>query len=110
MKIAHSVWRSLVIKRANRSTSDENIYHKGESNLYTTQKMKFSIQDFFIKSDQIRGKLRTWSHLLKKSLMENFIFCAVLEPQGWFHELSLFHKIRIEKGLVLFIDSYKKIK
>ena len=83
--------------------------------------MKFSIQDFFIKSDQIRGKLRTWSHLLKKSLMtwshllkkslmENFIFCAALEPQGWFHELSLFYKIRIEKGLVLFIDSYKKIK
>ena len=26
---------------------------------------------------QIR-KLRIWSHLLKKSLMENFIFCAVI--------------------------------
>ena len=25
----------------------------------------------------IRWKLRIWSHLLKKSLMENFIFCAV---------------------------------
>ena len=24
--------------------------------------------------------LRTWSHLLKKSLMENFIFCAVITP------------------------------
>ena len=36
------------------------------------QKMKFSIKDFFSKSDQIRRKL-----LLKKSLMENFIFCAV---------------------------------
>ena len=23
--------------------------------------------------------LRTWSHLLKKSLMENFFFCAVLD-------------------------------
>ena len=41
------------------------------------QKMKFSIKDFFIKCDQIRGKLRIWSHLMKKSLMENFIFCAV---------------------------------
>ena len=39
--------------------------------------MKFSIKDFFVKCDQIRGKLRIWSHLLKKSLMENFIFCAV---------------------------------
>ena len=44
----------------------------------TTQKMKFSIKGFFSKCDQIRKKLRIWSHLLKKSLMENFIFCAVL--------------------------------
>ena len=42
----------------------------------TAQKMKFSIKDFFSKCDQIRRKLRIWSHLLKKSLMENFIFCA----------------------------------
>ena len=47
-------------------------------NHYTVQKMKFSIKDFFIKYDQIRSKLRIWSHLLKKSLMENFIFCAVI--------------------------------
>ena len=33
--------------------------------------------DFFSKCDQIRTKLRVWSRLLKKSLMENFIFCAV---------------------------------
>ena len=38
--------------------------------------MKFSIMGFFSKSDQIRSFLRIWSHLLKKSLMENFIFCA----------------------------------
>ena len=30
--------------------------------------MKFSIKDFFSKCDQIRRKLRIWSHLLKKSL------------------------------------------
>ena len=46
--------------------------------IYTTQKMKFSINDFFSKCDQIRMKLRIWSHLLKKSLMGNFIFCAVI--------------------------------
>ena len=40
--------------------------------------MKFSIEDFFSKCDQIRSKLRIWSHLLKKSLMEKFIFCAVV--------------------------------
>ena len=41
------------------------------------KKMKFSIKDFFSKCDQIRRKLQIWSHLLKKSLMEIFIFCAV---------------------------------
>ena len=39
--------------------------------------MKFSIKDFFGECDQIRSFLRIWSHLLKKSLMENFIFCVV---------------------------------
>ena len=39
--------------------------------------MKFSIKDFFSKCDQIRSSLRIWSHLLKKFIMENFIFCAV---------------------------------
>ena len=44
--------------------------------------MKISIKDFFSKCDQIRRKLRIWSHLLKKSLMENFNFCTVyVEPK-----------------------------
>ena len=44
----------------------------------TTQKMKFSIKDFYSKCDQIRSFLRIiWSHLLEKTLMENFIFCKV---------------------------------
>ena len=43
----------------------------------TAQKMKFSIKDFSRKCDQIRSFLGIWSHLLEKSLMENFIFCAV---------------------------------
>ena len=41
------------------------------------QKMRFSIKDIFSICGQIRGKLRIWSHLLKKSLVEIFIFCAV---------------------------------
>ena len=39
--------------------------------------MKFFIKDFFSKCDQIRSFrifLRIWSRLLKKLLMENFIF------------------------------------
>ena len=45
---------------------------------FTAQKMKFLVKDFFIKCDQISSFLRIWSHLLKKSLIENFIFCAVI--------------------------------
>ena len=39
--------------------------------------MKFFIKDFFSKCDQIRRNSQIWPYLLKKSLMENFIFCAV---------------------------------
>ena len=65
--------------------------------------MKFSIKAFFNKCDQIRKMFRhnqtirrlladgvwvcltsllIWSHLLKKSLMENFIFCALLSDSS----------------------------
>ena len=40
----------------------------------TVQKIKFSIKDLFSKCDQFRSFLRIWSNLLKKSLMEKFIF------------------------------------
>ena len=40
--------------------------------------MKFSIKDFFSKCDQIHSFLT----LLEKSLMENFIFCAVSDKTG----------------------------
>ena len=46
--------------------------------LLTSQKIKFSNKDFFSKFGQIRSSQRIWSHLLKISLMENFIFCAVM--------------------------------
>ena len=36
--------------------------------------MKFFIMNFFSKCDQIRMKLRIWSHLLKVSVMKNFFF------------------------------------
>ena len=41
--------------------------------------MKFSIKDLVGKCDQIRSFLRIWLHILKKSIMENFIFCTVLD-------------------------------
>ena len=45
------------------------------------QKMRFSVKDFFRKCDQIRSYLWIWSHLLKNSLMKNFIFCTVRQEQ-----------------------------
>ena len=42
-----------------------------------TQKMNFSVKNLFSKCDHIRIKLRIYSHLLNKSLTENFIFCVV---------------------------------
>ena len=50
--------------------------------MYNAHKMKFSIKDIFSKCDQIRSLLRTWSNLLKKFLIENFIFYAVLAKQS----------------------------
>ena len=57
--------------------------------------MKFSIMDFFIKCNQIHRKLRIWLHLLKKSLMENFIVCAV-------------HILREDNYLLIFFE--KRVK
>ena len=51
--------------------------HDVNENVDTVHKMKFSIKNFYSKCAQIRSKLGIWSHLLKKSLMRNFIFCVV---------------------------------
>ena len=47
--------------------------------IVNVQKRKFFIKDMFCKCNQIRRKLRIWSYLLKKSLMKNFILCAVCQ-------------------------------
>ena len=39
--------------------------------------MRFSINDFFSNCDQIQSFLRIWSHLLKKSFMENFLCSGI---------------------------------
>ena len=41
------------------------------------QKMKFFVRNLFNKCEHIRIKLRICSHLLNKSLAENFTFCVV---------------------------------
>ena len=64
--------RSLMLRKKYLYDSSWLTLHK---------EMKFSINDFFNKCDQIRSFLRIWSHLLKKSVMENFILYAVLIGQ-----------------------------
>ena len=76
-----------------------NIYHKRcwfIRKLHTSgteQKIKFFIKDFFSKFDQIRMKLRIWSHLLKKSFMKNFIFCAVWNTRGNLINITIYYII-----------------
>ena len=53
------------------------------------KKSKFSIKNFFNKCDQIRSFLRIWSHLLQKSLMENFILCAGVNV-AWRYRIHIF--------------------
>ena len=45
--------------------------------------MKFSNKDFSSQLGQIRSFLRIWSHLLKKFLMENFIFVCSVYQNLW---------------------------
>ena len=71
---------ALVLVSVYANTGWEKTISLVSSAAITAQKMKFSIKDFFSKCEQIRRKLQIWSHLLKKSLMENFIFCTVLGP------------------------------
>ena len=65
--------------------------------------MKFSIKDFFSKCDQIRSFLWIRSHLLKKSVMENFIFCAKLQPAIPWKTLIKSAYVKIDAYLLQFL-------
>ena len=61
--------------------------------------MKFSVQDFLSRCEQIGRKLQNCSHLLKKSLTENFFFYAtnrIYRPDKiqFFFVQCLFHVSR----------------
>ena len=77
---------------------------------FTAQKMKFSITDFFSKCEQIRSFLRIWSHLLMKSLMDNFIFCAVFELVNIKQELRMPSSNKIYKFITLLVGKISSIK
>ena len=79
MKIECIIWNPDPLEL--KSTSIDPTCH-------TSQKLKFSIKNFFSKHDQIRRKLQIWSHLLNKSLMENFIFCSESQCSFKLHSYS----------------------
>ena len=74
--------------------------------------MKFSVNDFPSKYDEIRRKLRIWSHLLEKSLIESFIFCAVSRfAMPTFHPTwHIINTFKIRCYLILSWPSYKYLK
>ena len=90
------------------------------STVFTAQKRKFCINDFFSKCDQIRRQLRIWSHLLKKSLIENFIFfmqylltLKALEIKSITYHLRVSHLVRFTpdpKGGINRSHCYEKMK
>ena len=63
-------------------------------------------------SDVFRGtrKLRIGSHVLKKSLVENFIFCAVKLSKGAVFSRSVYSYIRTESGYFLIQPKYRTIR
>ena len=55
-----------------------------KKNVYALHKnLIFPFRYLFCKSDQILRKLRILSLLMKKSLIENFTFCAVMNEKSW---------------------------
>ena len=60
--------------------------------------MTFSVKYFFNKCDQIRSFLRIWSHLLEKSLMENFIFYVVYRSILFVTTFTLNKKTYSQRG------------
>ena len=72
---------SLVTMWFDYQKAFDSVLYKWLIKAFTAQKKKFSIKDFFSKCDQMRSFLRIWSHLLKKSVIENFIFYAVFKTR-----------------------------
>ena len=83
------------------------------------KKIKFFIKDFFRKCNQIRRFLRIWSHLLKKSSMENFHFLSSVHLMVIFlmikpamhcliRNQSLFNTVRVQLLLKQYVGSSRK--
>ena len=67
----------------------------------TAQKTSFPIMDFFMKCNQNRTFLQIWSHLRKKSLMENLIFLTRKRMTCWH-----IHNMFGISFILFFVSSY----
>ena len=94
------VWKKLKFEIVweKKSSVLGNVLLIAMKDFYTSQKMKFSKKDFFSKCDQIRRKLRIWSHLLKKSLMVNLIFSVMLKQLRNSDSLKKLNAIDVKKS------------
>ena len=81
LNFSHQRFPDLILFTSECTKLDYLLFYKNrESKCPTLHKRRFFvIKDLFTKCDQIFGKLRIWSHLLKRFLMEIFIFCAVAD-------------------------------
>ena len=69
--------------------------------IITAQKNKvFHKVFFFSKCDHIRRKLRIWSHLMKNSLIENFIFLCS-DSLDFINILIIFLPVKSMKKVLL---------
>ena len=63
--------------------------------------MKYSIKDFFSKCDEIHSFLQIWSHLLKKSVMENFIFLCCEREVVYVKSCAIFYNCHNAKSFLI---------
>ena len=84
MKYYHPRSRAIFFKKKMRPRLTHYWIHAK----YHCEDIKFSVKDFFGKSDQFgKSFLRIWSHLLKKFSMETFIFWCSLSVVSCDHLL-----------------------
>ena len=62
---------------------------------YISHKMKFCIMDFF-------SKFRIWSHSLKKLIMKDIVFCAMLIQTFTSHRTLILSCIMLKNGQTYF--------
>ena len=61
--------------------------------------------NFFSTCDQIHSFHRIWSHIWEKSLIENFILCAVLEMICQNHRSN--YQVWLESNMYIFMYVYQ---